>query len=126
MTATAPGTLSRGPPDPFLLFFTTKTDMPQQPPEQTKDRVDPANSFIQSMLVIALLACLGTITMIVIELNQHYGVTFGGTLNPPAEQKPAGSVPEKSEKEAPGEQPSPSSSESSSSSSPSSSGSATD
>jgi len=59
---------------------------PQQPPNQGEP-VDPANSFIQSMLVISLLACLGTITMIVIELNQHYDVTFGGMLEAPGEAK---------------------------------------
>ncbi len=96
---------------------------PQQPPQQGTDPVDPANSFIQAMLVLALLACLGTITLSVIELNQHYGVTFGGMLEPPKaqQQQPAEDTQEKQPSPDQKNQSSPSESSDSSSSSSSSS-----
>lgn len=57
----------------------------QQTPDQQEqvEASDPEDQFMQALIVLALLSCLATITLIVFELNEEYGVEFGGMMSAP-------------------------------------------
>ncbi len=63
----------------------------QEAPDEPEDEpIDPATGVIQAFLVFSLIACLGAIFMVVWELNNHYGVTFGGMMKPPEQHQTQG------------------------------------
>jgi hypothetical protein len=53
------------------------------------DDVRPQNNVYTFLLIVAFCFMLGGIVLNMMELNQHYGITFGGLMSPPPGKGPA-------------------------------------
>ncbi|NUN50381.1 MAG: hypothetical protein HUU15_16330 [Candidatus Brocadiae bacterium] len=49
----------------------------------------PSNNVYSFLLIVAFTFMLGGVVFNMMELNEHYGVTFGGLMSPPAGKGPA-------------------------------------
>lgn len=48
------------------------------------DDVKPANNIYTFLLIVAFCFMIGGVVFNMMELNQNYGLTFGGLMSPPA------------------------------------------
>ncbi len=55
----------------------------QEQQDSQAELADPEDNFIQAMIALSLVACLVTIVLVSLELNQEFGVEFGGILSAP-------------------------------------------
>lgn len=62
----------------------SQPESPQQ--QEQSEPADPEDNFIQALIALSLVCCIATITLIALELNAEYGLTFGGLMSAPDQQ----------------------------------------